>query len=58
MVLLVLGGQGAVRLLVDRGDPGVLGWLPGGFWSWLVGYVVLVVAGVVLAARSRNAVPE
>lgn len=55
MVLLVLGGQGAIRLVVDHADAGLLGVLPGGFAVQLVGYVVMVVAGVALAARNAKA---
>ena len=58
MVLLVVGGQGAIRLLIDHGDSGVLGWLPGGFWVWLIGYLIMVLAGGALAARNaRGIVP-
>ena len=52
MVLLVLGAQGGIRLLVDPGDGGILGWLPGGSAGQLGGFAVLAVAGAVLAARN------
>lgn len=31
VALLVLGAQGAIRLLADHDNAGLLGWLPGGF---------------------------
>ncbi|MEU4449157.1 hypothetical protein AB0K14_33950 [Actinosynnema sp. NPDC050801] len=49
MVLLVLGAQGAIRLLLDHDRSGLLGWVPGGFAVWLSCYVVGVVVGAVLA---------
>ncbi|MDH2426079.1 hypothetical protein [Sphaerisporangium sp. TRM90804] len=48
-VLLVVGGQGAVRILIDHDNAGLLGWLNGGFATNLAIYVVTVVAGVLLA---------
>lgn len=56
MVLLVLGVQGAIRLLADHDNSGLLGWLPGGFPFQLVAYVVLAGVGVPLATwGSRKA---
>ncbi|WP_336211820.1 hypothetical protein [Nonomuraea sp. LPB2021202275-12-8] len=49
MLLLVLGVQGAIRLLADHDDAGLLGWLPGGFAAWLACYAVAAVAGALLA---------
>jgi hypothetical protein len=49
MLLLVLGAQGAIRLLVDHGNAGLLSWLPGGFPVWLTCYTVAAVAGALLA---------
>jgi hypothetical protein len=51
MLLLVLAAQGAIRLLVDHTDAGLLSWLPGGFGVWLLCHAVLTVAGALLAAR-------
>lgn len=48
MVVLVLGAQGAVRLLLDHGHAGILGWLPGGFAAQLAGHAVLALLGVVV----------
>ena len=53
MALLVLGGQGAIRLLVDPSDSGLLGWVPGGFAAWLCGHVLLVLVGAALAAWAQ-----
>ena len=54
MVLLVGGGQGLVRVIVDHSDRGFLGWLPGGFGGCLVGYVLVVVIGVAMAAMGEH----
>jgi hypothetical protein len=53
VALVVLGGQGAVRLLVDHGDSGLLGWLGGGFAVHLVVNLIAVVVGGLLAAWAR-----
>jgi hypothetical protein len=53
MILLVLGAQGAIRLLVDHDNAGLLGRLPGGFAARLACYVLATVAGLLLAARSK-----
>ncbi|WP_051572101.1 hypothetical protein [Cryptosporangium arvum] len=55
MVLLVVGAQGAVRLIADHDDGGLLGWVPGGFWVRAACYALAVVAGVGLAARGAKA---
>ncbi|WP_068923809.1 hypothetical protein [Planobispora rosea] len=49
MLLLVLGAQGAIRLLADHGDAGLLAWLPGGFEVRLACYAAAAVAGAALA---------
>ncbi|MGW0807944.1 hypothetical protein [Nonomuraea sp. NPDC002799] len=49
MLLLVLGVQGAIRLLADHSNGGLLGWLPGGFAMWLACHAVAAVAGALLA---------
>ncbi|ACZ89820.1 hypothetical protein [Streptosporangium roseum] len=51
MLLLVLGAQGAIRLLADHDNAGLLAWLPGGFAVWLACYAVAAVAGALLAGR-------
>jgi len=54
MILLVLGAQGAIRLLVNPADAGLLGWLPGGFGVQLALYAVGLVIGIILLASSRR----
>ncbi|MEU4193218.1 hypothetical protein AB0E69_15080 [Kribbella sp. NPDC026611] len=49
MVVLVIGVQGAIRLLVDHGNRGLVGWMPGGFGGALVADLVLVLGGAALA---------
>ncbi|MFF4414239.1 hypothetical protein ACFYY8_17075 [Streptosporangium sp. NPDC001559] len=51
MLLLTLGVQGAIRLLADHGNAGLLAWLPGGFAVWLTLYATAAVAGALLAGR-------
>ncbi|MEV4150909.1 hypothetical protein AB0J40_45160 [Amycolatopsis sp. NPDC049691] len=53
-VLTVLGAQGAIRLLVDHGNTGLLAWLGAGFAGTLAGYLVATVAGVVLAGWAHD----
>lgn len=50
MVLLVGGGQGLIRIVIDHADRGFLGWIPGGFASCLVAYAAIVVVGMAMAA--------
>ena len=50
VALVVFGGQGAVRLLFDHSNVGLLGWISHSFGVVLGIYVVLVVAGAALAA--------
>ncbi|MFF2811327.1 hypothetical protein ACFVT2_29960 [Streptomyces sp. NPDC058000] len=54
MVLVATAGQGAVRMLIDHGNTGLLGWLGGGFPVLLTGYLAVVVAGVLLAGWSHT----
>lgn len=54
MALLVLGGQGAIRQLVDHGNAGLLGWLPGGFAASITVYVVAVALGAAVAGWARG----
>ncbi|MEU0569301.1 hypothetical protein ABZ297_28545 [Nonomuraea sp. NPDC005983] len=49
MLLLALGAQGAIRLLADHGNAGLLAWLPGGFAVRLTLYATAAVAGALLA---------
>lgn len=54
VALLVLGGQGAIRQLVDHDNAGLLGWLPGGFAASITVYAVAVATGAVVAAWARQ----
>lgn len=54
VALVVLGGQGAVRQLVDHGDAGLLAWLPGGFAAGLTVHFVAVALGAVVASWARG----
>ncbi|MBH5338774.1 hypothetical protein IHE55_29945 [Streptomyces pactum] len=48
MLVLAVFGQGLVRLLLDHGHRGLLGWLPGGFAPALVAHAALSAAGLLL----------
>lgn len=58
MVVLAVGAQGAIRVLLDHSDRGLVSWA-GGFGAALVGDLVLVVVGGALAwwgdAKRRTA---
>lgn len=59
-VLMVVCGQGAIRLLIDHGDTGVLGWVAGGFTPKVVVYTVARGGGGAdrLGARPRDGVRQ
>ncbi|MFI8952387.1 hypothetical protein ACIGO6_38660 [Streptomyces sp. NPDC053750] len=52
--LFVIGGQGAIRQLVDYSNAGLLGWLPGGFAASITTYLVAVATGAVVAGWARG----
>ncbi|MET9758245.1 hypothetical protein ABZ016_04195 [Streptomyces sp. NPDC006372] len=54
MVLLVVCAQALVRLVVDDGERGLLGGLPGGFLPLLLAYAVLTAAGVLLTGWAHS----
>lgn len=58
MLLLVLGAQGAIRLLADHDNSGLLSWLPGGFPVQLLVYLALAGVGVPLAGRGSRKAKE
>ena len=62
MILLVGGGQGAIRLAVHHEDAGFLSWIGGGWVVQLAVYAIAVVVGITLAVwatrKSRTAEPE
>ena len=51
MILLVMGAQGAIRLMADHDDAGPLGWMPGGFAAQLSVYCLTVVVGTTIASH-------
>ncbi|GAU67069.1 hypothetical protein SSP35_04_01500 [Streptomyces sp. NBRC 110611] len=53
-VVMVFFAQGAVRLLFDHDDTGVLGWLGGGFGVALGAHALLVAVGVLLTGWSHT----
>lgn len=54
MVLLALGAQGVIRQLIDHGDAGLLGWLPGGFAASLTAHIALAVVGLLLTGWAHT----
>ncbi|MGC0421750.1 hypothetical protein [Embleya sp. AB8] len=56
MALVVVGGQGSFRLLVDHDNVGVLGQLSGepSFPVALCGYIAAAVVGLLLAGWAHN----
>ncbi|MFI7091413.1 hypothetical protein [Streptomyces lydicus] len=52
--MTVIFTQGAIRLLFDHDNTGLLGWLGGGFGPVLAAYAALVAAGVLLAGWSHT----
>ncbi|WP_427895724.1 hypothetical protein ACQHIV_17880 [Kribbella sp. GL6] len=50
MIVAAIGGQGAIRLLIDHHDRGLTNWLPGGFTGALVADLALLAAGLTFAA--------
>ncbi|MEV8456467.1 hypothetical protein AB0467_23975 [Streptomyces sp. NPDC052095] len=53
-VLLAIGAQGAIRLLIDHDNVGLLGWLPGGFAAGITVYVLGAVVGGVVAGWAHG----
>lgn len=49
MVLLAVGGQGAIRLLLDNSGAGQFAWVPGGFVGQLIASVAVAIFGLALA---------
>ncbi len=54
MVLVVVGAQGAIRILIHHANRGILSWVPGGFAGGLIVYVVVVVVGAVAATVGES----
>ncbi|MEV2256934.1 hypothetical protein AB0I94_41420 [Streptomyces sp. NPDC050147] len=53
-VLMCFSAQGLIRLLIDHGNTGLLGWLPGSFAVLLTAYVVALTGGVLLTGWSHS----
>ncbi|MER0483544.1 hypothetical protein ABR737_35310 [Streptomyces sp. Edi2] len=53
-VMTVVFTQGAIRLLIDHGDTGLLGLLGGGFALTLAAHGALVAVGVLLTGWSHT----
>ncbi|MEE4422825.1 hypothetical protein [Streptomyces bugieae] len=51
---MVVFTQGAIRLLVDHRNTGLLGWLGAGFGGTLAAHGLLVAAGVLLTGWSHT----
>ncbi|MCO4695736.1 hypothetical protein LRR80_01787 [Streptomyces sp. RO-S4] len=58
VALVVLGGQGAIRLLVDHDNTGLLAWLPGGFAAGVTVHFVAVAVGAVVAGWAHSRAKE
>ncbi|RSN62276.1 hypothetical protein [Actinomadura sp. WAC 06369] len=54
MLLLVLGAQGAIRLIADHDAAGLLGGMPGGFPAALVVHLAGTLAGILLAGWANG----
>ncbi|MBB5981247.1 hypothetical protein [Kribbella solani] len=48
MVVVAIGGQGAIRLLIDHDNRGLVDWMPGGFTGALLADLALVLIGLIL----------
>jgi hypothetical protein len=53
-VLVVVGGQGAIRLLVDHGNTGLLGGLGAPFAVNLITYLTAVLFGLIVAGWAHD----
>ncbi|MGW0907195.1 hypothetical protein [Streptomyces sp. NPDC002853] len=53
-VLMCFSAQGLIRLLLDHGHTGVLGWIPGSFAVLLAAYVLALAGGVLLTGWSHS----
>ncbi len=54
VALIVLGGQGGLRLLANENEPGLLAGLPGDISLKLAVYIAIVIAGATLVAWVRK----
>ncbi|MGW7280747.1 hypothetical protein ACWGIV_21085 [Streptomyces sp. NPDC054844] len=54
VALLVWGVQGTIRLIIDHGDAGLPGWMPGGFAVGVTVHLCAAGSGAVLAGWARG----
>ncbi|MDR2279647.1 MAG: hypothetical protein LBE07_02195 [Gordonia sp. (in: high G+C Gram-positive bacteria)] len=47
--LVVLGVQGAIRMVVNHENAGLLGWVPGGFVAQIAVYIAAAAVGAAMA---------
>lgn len=57
VALLAFGAQGAIRLLVDHSNSGLLDWVPGGFAAQLACYLAAAIGGTLLAGWAGKRLP-
>ncbi|MFD7537388.1 hypothetical protein [Streptomyces sp. NPDC059819] len=53
-IVMCLFAQGAIRLLIDHDNHGLLGWIPVAFLPLLFGYAVLIAVGGLLTGWSHT----
>lgn len=52
VALVAFAGHGLVRLLIDHSDYGLMGWFSNDFYTLGITHIVLILAGMVMAARA------
>jgi hypothetical protein len=53
-ILLIVSVQGAIRLVVDHGNTGLVSWVPGGFPAQLAALVAAGVVGLLAAGWAHT----
>jgi hypothetical protein len=54
MIVLIVAVQGAIRLVVDHSNTGLVSWVPGGFPAQLAAFVIAAVIGLVVAGWANT----
>ena len=54
MIVLAIGGQGAIRIVIDHSHAGLASWVPGGFPAQLAAFVVATVIGLVVGGWANT----